>query len=51
MSHLLLGGLLGTTEQTGSAGSNETGFLTLGGVAGDSRGFTNVLVVTTTVRL
>ena len=47
----LLLGLLCTTEQTSSAGGNETSLLTLGGVAGDGRGLTDVLVVTTTVRL
>lgn len=44
-------GLLGTAQQTGSAGSNKTGFLTLYGISGDGRGFTNVLMVTTTVGL
>ena len=48
--HLILG-LLGTTEETSAAGSNETSLLTLGGVAGDGRGFTDMLVVTTTVRM
>ena len=33
------------------AGSNETGLLSRNGGAGDRRGFTNVLVVTTTVRV
>lgn len=47
----LILGLLGTTEQTSSPGSDETSLLTVGGVAGDGRGFTNMLVVTTTVRL
>ena len=46
--HLILR-LLCTTEQTSSSGSNETGLLTLGSVSGDSRGFTDVLMVTTTV--
>jgi hypothetical protein len=45
----LILGLLGTTEETSAASSNETSLLTLGGVTGDGRGFTNVLVVTTTV--
>lgn len=43
--------LLRTTEQTSSPGSNKTGLLTLCGVAGDGRGLTDMLVVTTTVRL
>lgn len=43
--------LLCTSEQTSSPGSNETGFLALGCVTRDSRGFTDMLVVTTTVRL
>lgn len=48
--HLVLG-LLGTTQETRSPRSNETGLLTLCGVAGDGRGLTDMLVVTTTVRL
>lgn len=47
----LILGLLSTTEQTGSPGGNKTGLLTLCGVAGDGRGLTDMLVVTTTVRL
>ena len=50
MMHLILD-LLGTTQETSSPGGNETGLLTLGGVAGDGRRLTNVLMVTTTVRL
>jgi hypothetical protein len=42
---------LGTTKQTGSPGSNKTGLLTTGSVPGHGRGLTNVLVVTTTVRV
>ena len=45
----LILGLLRTTEQTRPSGSNETSLLTLGGVARDGRGFTDMLVVTTTV--
>jgi hypothetical protein len=41
--------LLGTTEQTCPPRGDETGLLTLDGVSGDGRGFTNMLVVTTTV--
>jgi hypothetical protein len=41
--------LLGTTEQTRPPRGDETGLLTLDGVSGDGRGFTNMLVVTTTV--
>jgi len=41
--------LLGTTEKTRSAGGDKTGLLTLGGVSGDGRSLTNMLVVTTTV--
>ena len=48
--HLILR-LLGTTEQTSSPSGDETGFLTLCGVARDGRRLTNVLMVTTTVRL
>jgi len=48
--HLILD-LLRTTEQTGPPGGNETGLLTLCGVARDGRGLTDMLVVTTTVRV
>lgn len=48
--HLVLG-LLGTTEQTSPPGGDETGLLTLGGLARDGRGLTDMLVVTTTVRV
>lgn len=41
--------LLGTAQQTCPAGGDETGLLTLGGVAGNGRSLTNMLVVTTTV--
>lgn len=44
-------GLLGTAEQTSPPGGNETGLLTGGGLARDGRSLTNVLVVTTTVRV
>lgn len=44
-------GLLSTTQETSSSGSNKTGLLTLCGVTRDGRGLTNMLVVTTTVRL
>ena len=44
-------GLLGTTEQTRSPRSNKTGLLTLDSVPGDGRSLTNMLVVTTTVRV
>lgn len=47
----LILGLLGTAEQTSSSGRNKTCFLTCGRVPRDCRGFTNVLMVTTTVRL
>jgi len=43
--------LLGTTEQTRPPGGNETGLLTLCGFPGDGRGFTDMLMVTTTVRM
>merc|ERR1711868_191842 len=44
-------GLLGTAEQTSPPGGNETGLLTGGGLARDGRSLTNVLVVTTPVRV
>lgn len=50
MMHLVLG-LLGTTQETRSPRSNETSLLTLCGVTGDGRGLTDMLVVTTTVRM
>jgi len=43
--------LLSTTQQTSSSGSDETSLLTLCSVTGDGRGFTNMLMVTTTVRM
>ena len=49
LTNTLVLGLLGTAEQTRPPGGNETGLLTLCGLAGNGRGFTNVLVVTTTV--
>lgn len=38
--------LLGTTQQTRPPGSDETGLLALGGVAGDGRGLADMLMVT-----
>jgi hypothetical protein len=38
--------LLGTAEQTSSAGGNKTGLLSLDGVSGDGRGLTDMLMVT-----
>jgi hypothetical protein len=43
--------LLSTTQQTRPPGGNETGLLSLGGVPRDGRGLTDMLVVTTTVRV
>jgi len=43
--------LLGTTEKTSSSGGDETSLLTLGGVSGDSGSLSDMLVVTTTVRM
>src|SRR3569833_1534541 len=42
----LLLGLLGTPQQTRSPGRNETRLLTLGGIPGDCRCFTDMLMVT-----
>jgi len=42
---------LAAGETTSTAGSNETDLLTSGGIAANSRGVTNVLMVTTTVRV
>ncbi|QBM89397.1 hypothetical protein METSCH_D04680 [Metschnikowia aff. pulcherrima] len=47
----LVGGLLGTSQQTSSSGGNQTSLLTWNGVSGDGGGLTNMLVVTTTVRV
>lgn len=49
ISNTLILGLLCTTEQTRPPGGDETGLLTLCGVSGDGRRFTDMLVVTTTV--
>jgi hypothetical protein len=43
--------LLSTTQQTRPSGSDETGLLTLSGVSRNGRRLTNMLVVTTTVRV
>jgi len=40
-----------TTEETGSSGSDETTLLTARGISTGSSGVTNVLMVTTTVRM
>lgn len=44
-------GLDGTADKTGTTSGNETGLLTSRGVSRDGRSLTNVLVVTTTVRV
>lgn len=41
----------GTADSTGSAGGNETDLLTGRGVAPDCRRLTNMLMITTTVRM
>ena len=43
--------LLSTTQQTRPPGGNETGLLSLDGVPRDGRRLTDMLVVTTTVRV
>ena len=43
--------LTGTSEATSAAGGDQTDLLARGAVAGDGRGVTNVLMVTTTVRV
>ena len=43
--------LLATTKDTGTAGGDKTGFGTSGGVARNGSGVTNVLMVTTAVRM
>ncbi len=43
--------LLRTAQQTGPSGGNETSLLSLGRIPRDGRGLTDVLMVTTTVRL
>lgn len=48
---LVEGDLLGARDTTGTAGGDETDLLTRGGVPPDGRSVTDVLVVTTTVRV
>src|SRR5262245_38398002 len=43
--------LLSTTQQTRPPSGDETGLLTLCGFSGNGRGFSDMLVVTTTVRM
>ena len=43
--------VLGTSKTTGSSGSDETDFTTSGSVTTDGGGHTDVLMVTTTVRM
>jgi hypothetical protein len=43
--------LLSTTEQTRSSGSNKTSLLTLCSISRDRRSFTDMLMITTTVRM
>lgn len=50
-SFALLDDLLGTSDEASSAGGNETDLVASGGAAGHGRGVTDVLVVTTTVRM
>jgi len=45
------GGLLGATQTTSATSSNETDLATSRGIAADGRRLTNVLMVTTTVRM
>jgi hypothetical protein len=45
----LLDDLLGTSDETGSSGGDETDLLTSGFVSSDGRGMTNMLMVTTTM--
>lgn len=51
LSSTLILSLLSTTEQTRPPRGDETGLLTLYGVSGDGRGLTDMLMVTTTVRM
>lgn len=48
---LFLNFLLATSDSTCSSGGDKTDFLTSTGVTSDSRGFTDMLVITTTVRM
>ena len=43
--------LLSTSEQTSPPSCDETSLLTLGGISGDGRGFADMLMITTTVRM
>jgi len=49
--HILLLRLLGTTKQTRSSRSNKTRLLTLRSISRDGRSLTDMLMVTTTVRM
>lgn len=48
---LLNDGLLSTSDETGSSGGDETTLLSSGGISSHGSGVTNVLMVTTTMRM
>ncbi len=50
-SLVLLENLSTTSDETGSSGGDETAFLSSGGVSSDGRWVTNMLMVTTTMRM
>merc|ERR1712224_1024201 len=50
-TRLLLEGLASSTQDTGTAGGNQTDLLTSRSLAGGGGGVTDVLMVTTTVRM
>ena len=50
-SVVLLNDLSGSSNETSSSGSNETDLSTSGGISSDGRGVTDMLVVTTTMRM
>lgn len=51
VSLVLLGGRLATSQSTGSTRSDQTDLATVRSISSDGRGLTDVLVVTTTVRM
>ena len=48
-SFFLLNNLSSSSDKSGSSGGNQTDLLTSGGISSESRGVTNVLLVTTTM--
>ena len=51
ISFILLNNLSSSSDETGSSGSNETTLSTSGGISSNSRWMTDMLMVTTTMRM